>query len=45
MGKLPGVFARVICYNLAFAVKFPLIDHQAVEADGAAGVDFVGATK
>jgi hypothetical protein len=28
---------------LAFAVEFPFVDEQAVEADGATGVDFAGA--
>jgi hypothetical protein len=29
--------------DLAFAEELPFVDHQAMEADGAAGVDFVGA--
>jgi len=43
MGELPGIRAGVVGYDLAFAEELPLIDYQAVEADGAAGVDFVGA--
>jgi hypothetical protein len=41
--ELPGVGAGVIGDDLAFAEELPLVDDQAVEADGAAGVDFVGA--
>ena len=43
MGELAGVRAGVAGYDLAFAGELPLVDDQAVEADGATGVDFVGA--
>ncbi len=33
----------MVGYDLAFAEELPFVDYQAVEADGIAGVDFVGA--
>lgn len=41
MREFAGVGTGVVGYDLAFAVQFPLIDQEAVEAYGASGVDFV----
>jgi hypothetical protein len=43
VGELAGVGAGVVRHDLAFAEELPFVDDQAVEADGASGVDFVGA--
>jgi len=43
MCEFPGVQADVIGNDLAFAIQFPLVDQEAVEAYGASGVDFAGA--
>ena len=37
------VFSGVVGYDLAGAVQFVFVNDQAFEADGAAGVDFIGA--
>ena len=43
MGICSGVFAGIIGYDMAVAHKPPLIDHQAFQSHGAAGVNFAGA--
>jgi hypothetical protein len=43
VGEFPCIWPRVIRDDLAFAVEFPFVDQQAVEAYGASGVDFVRA--
>jgi hypothetical protein len=43
MGKLPGVRPSIVRNHLALSQQLPFVDDQAVEADGAAGVDLVRA--
>ena len=43
MRELPCIGAGVIGYDLAFAIELPFVDQEAIQTDGASGVDFVGA--
>ena len=43
MREIASIFAGIIGDDLAFAEELPLVDDQAVESDGASGVDLVGA--
>ena len=43
MCEFLGVGTGVVSYDMACAGESPFVDQQAIEADGASGVDFVGA--
>jgi len=45
VSEFTRVWTRIVRYDLPFSQQLPLVNHQAVEADGASGVDFAGATK